>query len=467
MYYFAIKLVAAAFALICCLLSPAVFGQAMLPVADMKQDVDVLRRIVEESHPNPYRSVDKKLIEANWARAFEQIRQPMSKREFLNFVAPLLTQYRDGHTSMDLPIEADFFDAYVGSGGKFLPFSVQIIENRLYISASHGDASVAAGSEILQINGKTANRIVNELRLLTMGDNDAGRDVTLARLFGLYLWQKYELRGPFNLKLRLHGSPGANKVTVSGIDWDTYSEILFAGDPVRGYEFTPQVYVLEVNKMQARDAVKKQIDEIFASIKTKRYTHLVIDLRKNGGGSSVVGDWVMNYVTRRSFDQGGTKEVKISGYLTANNKFYAGWLPKLKERFPVVGDRLVMKFEGDRNTVVREKWVFPGKVVMLTSPRTYSSGFMMAEAFKCYRMGQLIGESPGSFRNLSGEMMQFKLPKSGLIGYVAAAQFKPPCYQKEPSDFLQTDLVIQQSLEDLAVGRDTALEFVKKEAAAK
>lgn len=466
MYYYTLRLFAAVSALICCLLSSAAFGRDNLSVADMKQDIELLRNIVDESHPNPYRSVNKREIEKRWGKALSELKDPMSKRRFLNFIAPLLTQYRDGHTSMDLPIEADFFDAYIRSGGTFFPFSVQIINDRLYITASHGDTSITTGSELLQVNGKAANRILKELRTLTMGDNDAGRDVTLARLFGLYVWQKYELGGPFTVKTRRYGSLDEDNVTVAGIEWGKYSK-MFAGDPVRGYELTPRVYVVEVNKMQAQDAVKKQIDDIFASIKAKNYTHLVLDLRKNGGGSSVVGDWILDYVTRRSYDQGGTKEVKISDYLSANNRFYSGWLPKLKGRFPVEGDRLVMKFEGDRDTVDNDKWVFPGKVVMLTSPRTYSSGFMMAEAFKCYGMGQIIGESPGSFRNLSGEMMQFKLPKSGLIGYVAVAQFMPPCFQKTPSDFLLPDRIIQQGPEDLAADRDTALEFLKREVAAK
>jgi len=91
--------------------------------------------------------------------------------------------------------------------------------------------------------------------------------------------------------VRRPGTKKEEKVIAAGLDWDAFAKFLYAGDPIRGYELTPQIYVIEVNKMQARDAVKKQIDEIFASIKAKPYTHLVIDLRKNGGGNSVVGDW--------------------------------------------------------------------------------------------------------------------------------------------------------------------------------
>ncbi|MDM7921165.1 MAG: S41 family peptidase [Pyrinomonadaceae bacterium] len=462
MYYLILKLAAAVLAIICCLLSSDVCGQAVMSAADVKSDLQALRRIVEESHPDPYRSADKKQVAERWSRALKYARRPMTKREFLNFVAPLLTQYRDGHTAMDLPLETDIFNAYTSSGGKFFPLSVSIIGNRLYVSASHGENKVAPGAEILEINKKSAKELLKELRPITMGDNDAGRDVSLARLFGLYLWQRYEFGNSLSIKLRPRQSARAEAVTLSGLNWDAYSKLLFAGDPVRSYELTPQVYVLEVNKMQGRDAVKKQIDEIFETVRTKNYSHLVIDLRKNGGGSSVVGDWVLNYVSRKPFSQGGTKEVRISGFLADISKYYAGTITRLKERFPTEGDRIVMKYTGDDGPTDENKWVFPGNVIMLTSPRTYSSGFMMAEAFKCYQMGKIIGESPGSFRKLSGEMTQFTLPKSGLAGYVATAQFKPPCFQKSPTDFLEPDVTLGQTAEDLAAGRDTHLEYIKE-----
>jgi hypothetical protein len=120
-----------------------------------------------------------------------------------------------------------------------------------------------------------------------------------------------------------------------------------------------------------------------------------------------------------------------------------------------------MKYEGDGESPAADKWVYRGKVHLLTGPRTYSSGFMMAEAFKCYGFGKLVGESPGSHRNLSGEMRYFTLPRSKWGGFVAVAQFFPPCYLKQKSDLLVPDLHIEQSIEDLIAGKDTVLEFLK------
>ena len=217
--------------------------------------------------------------------------------------------------------------------------------------------------------------------------------------------------------------------------------------------------------MQSRDEVKKAIDDAFAVVREKGYPHLAIDLRKNGGGNSVVGDWVIEHLTRRPYNQGGTKEVRISPYLTETSQSYAKWIAPQKERFGVTGDRIVIKFDGDGEAVETDKWVYTGKVHLLTGPRTYSSGFMMAETFKCYGFGKLVGESPGSHRNLSGELRAFTLPRSKWVGYVAVAQFFPPCYQKQQSDFLAPDVPVEQSLADLTAGKDTVLEYLRSVAA--
>lgn len=58
--------------------------------------------------------------------------------------------------------------------------------------------------------------------------------------------------------------------------------------------------------------------------------------------------------------------------------------------------------------------------------------------------------------------MHFKLPKSGLVGYVATSDYQPPCYQKAKTDFLAPDVRIEQTREDLVAGKDTVLEYIEK-----
>lgn len=230
---------------------------------------------------------------------------------------------------------------------------------------------------------------------------------------------------------------------------------------VAAYELSPQVFVLALNKMQSTDAVRAQVESALATLRRKRYPVFVIDIRRNGGGNSVVGDWVLQHLTRAPVRHSDRKEVRLSPWLVEHNAYFRQWTNRMMASARLEGDRIVHERRDGDVASDPARWIYPGQVYLLTSPRTYSAGFMMAETFKCLRVGTLAGEVPGSHRNLTGELMQFTLPRSGIVGYVATAQFFPPCYRRAPTDVLAPDLPLAQTVEDLVAGRDTVLEAIR------
>lgn len=455
-----------------CWLSSAAWAQTagkVLSVEEMRADYDVLHRIVRESHPNLYRRVSEKEAERNWRETRRRITKPLTQMQFLNLLNPVYSQYNDGHTFLEIPLESDDYKNYVKSGGLFFPFRVWAKNERLFVAGNLGTMELPRGTEILTINGKRAKDIFSDLTAAMSGDSAANKAATAERLFGLMLWQRFDPGNEFALKIRRPAQGKTETINAAGINGERLESGMFGDKAVDAYELTPEIMVLEVNKMQSSDAVKKFIDETFARIKEKNYPELVIDIRRNGGGNSVVGDWVFEYLTRKRYRQSSIKEIRLSSYLTENNKFYREWTAKLKTSYPLVGERIVQKSGDEEDEIApdSEKWIYPGKVYLLTAPRTYSSGFMLAETFKCYKFGTMLGESPGSHRNLTGELMRFTLPNSKLVGYVASSHFYPPCYRKSKTDFLEPDVKIEQTLEDLIAGKDTVLEYVKKMNAAR
>lgn len=446
-----------------------VANEPLLSVEEMRADFDVLRRVVAESHPNPYRGITEAEAEKNWNRTRERIKKPLTQMEFLNLVNPVYSQYNDGHTYLEIPLESEAYKSYKGRGGLFFPFKVWESGGRLFAAAALGMLELARGTEILEINGRAATEIYRDLTGAMSGDSPANKSASAMRLFSLMLWQRFDPGSEFTLKIRRPGRRRIETVKTPGISGERMEAIMFGDKAVDTYELTPDVLVLEVNKMQSNERVRKFIDDAFARVKEKNYRALVIDIRRNGGGNSVVGDWVFRYLTRKNYRQSGVKEIKLSAYLTENNKSYREWTERLKTQNPVEGDRIVLRSDDAEDEAAPDnaRWVYEGKVYLLTAPRTYSSGFMMAETFKCYGFGEIVGEAPGSYRNLTGELMRFTLPKSKLVGYVASSHFYPPCYQKAKTDFLAPDREIKQTWEDLVAGKDTILEYIKTQNAGK
>ena len=220
---------------------------ARITIQDMLSDLDTLHSIIEQSHPDLYRATDKAAIESRWVAARKSLKMPLTTIEFLNFVAPLINQYRDGHTGMDLAFETEEFKTYVKNGGRFFPFGIMIVGDKIYITQSLGETKLAPGTEITAIGGRSSAKVLGELRPLAMGDTPAGRDSTLSRLFAHYLWQVYGGVGSFELRMRppRRAATSEAKVAAEGVDLDTLSKAMFGDETVRAYELTPEIFVMK------------------------------------------------------------------------------------------------------------------------------------------------------------------------------------------------------------------------------
>lgn len=429
----------------------------LLTVEQMQADADLLHRVLLETHPDPYRQATRDETEAAWARLGAYIDRPLRREQFRNLLDPVVAQYLDGHTYLDIAFDAPAYKAYGAGGGRFFPFGVAALEGGLYVRESHGDTVLPPGTRILSIDGRAASDVFDDLVAASSGDRDSGRRATAARLFPLMLWQRHPHGNSFSLRVQRPGG-AAESLQAAGIGQSTMEDALFAGKPIDAYELTPRVFVLSLDRMQANDATRKVVDEAMQVLRDKRYPVLVLDLRRNGGGASVVGTWILQHLARQPFRFAARKDVRLSPWLAENHPRYREWTDDLKARYPVEGDRIVARVAAGEGEQPATDWTYDGEVFLLTSPRTYSSGFMVAQAFQCSGMGTVVGESPGSHRRLTGEPMPVRLPNAGIDAYVATAQYEPPC---PGAGFMEPDVEVAPTPADLVAGRDAAMEYVK------
>ncbi len=454
--------------MLCAMFALAAFGPParadgeLLGVEQMRADADLLHRVLLEAHPDPERGASREATEARWSRLRDALDRPLRPDQFRNLLDPVVAGYLDGHTYLDFAFEAPEYKAYGAAGGRFFPYDVAALEGGLYVTASRGEAPLPAGTRILSIDGRSADAILADLAAASSGDGDAYRLATAARLFPLLLWQRHPHGNEFALRVRRPDGTIAS-LQAPGISQADMEGALFADKPMDAYELTPQVFVLALNQMQANDRMKQAIDAAMATLREKRYPVFVLDLRRDGGGASVVGSWILRHIAKQPFRYADRKEVRLSPWLAGNAPQYREWIDGLKAKHPVEGDRVIVRVDPvGGNESPADDWTYHGKVYLLTSPRTYSSGFMVAQAFQCFGMGTVVGEAPGSHRRLTGEPARVPLPNSGIDAYVATAQYAPPC---GTGDFMAPDVAVHATAADLAAGRDAALEYVRLAAA--
>ena len=161
--------------------------------------------------------------------------------------------------------------------------------------------------------------------------------------------------------------------------------------------------------------MKMFADSMFVTLREKGIKNLIIDLRNNGGGNSMVGDVLFRYISPKPFKQMGKALVRVTPTtirLTGRTQMVPGW-----------------SFYNDESKgnlippLTKEEGHYEGSVYLLISHHTFSSAGSFAWAFKEFGMGTVIGEESGGMNVSFGDIIYYKLPVSGLSCTISFKRF--------------------------------------------
>jgi hypothetical protein len=134
----------------------------------MKADLDQLHKHILETHPNPtYYGNINDLSEA-FQVAKSKINKPLSVFEFTLVVNNYLFALKDSHTG----INPKQFLYEVNGQRKVLPFFVETINNKFYISGGYNPDFIR-GAELLQIDTFSVKQLYTYALDLSLSDGDA------------------------------------------------------------------------------------------------------------------------------------------------------------------------------------------------------------------------------------------------------------------------------------------------------
>lgn len=155
--------------------------------------------------------------------------------------------------------------------------------------------------------------------------------------------------------------------------------------------------LLTLTSCDYNDQYIKCLRDMFTEVKAKGIRNVAVDIRGNGGGSSMVANEFIRYLDVEEYFRGTFK-----------------W------RFGPFN----IPYEG--STMINEKYTdmtFEGNVFLLTDTGSFSSSMLFAEYIKDNNLGTIIGEPPGNTPNGYGDIATFSLPNSGLYFQVSTKQF--------------------------------------------
>jgi len=190
-----------------------------------------------------------------------------------------------------------------------------------------------------------------------------------------------------------------------------------------------------------RDAGKFELflDSTFSVINDKNIQHLIIDIRQNGGGSSLLANTLFDYITSNPYKMLLQMDLKLSKKIKQQyrqnflnqTKWYKRPFYYIMSPFR---DHLRVMFFSKPGTITTYKQTdktepedielkFSGDTYLLTSHFTFSSANILTAAFKEYEMGVIIGEETGGVLKAFGDLIHLQLPNTNLSAYCSHKTF--------------------------------------------
>ncbi len=166
---------------------------------------------------------------------------------------------------------------------------------------------------------------------------------------------------------------------------------------------------------------KSELQNFFTAVGEQGIHSVIVDLRDNPGGNSLVANEFLRYLPPENY-LSGSSDVRIGPVLWKN------------------------KPQNQKNQQLTP--IFPGDVYVLTGTDTFSSAMDFAALISDNKLGTIIGEIPGNMPSSFGDILRFQTPNARLIFTVSYKYFVRP----DPS---KSDLPL---IPDVQIPAENALE---------
>ena len=421
------------------------------------QDIDSLHLWLQQTHPQLYFHSDSALTEKRWAAVRRSLSDSLTAEAFETIISPLVSQYNDGHTYVDIDLES------LQSKGKTLfPAVVLIHDNKLYIKDTIG--TLMPGSEVISVNSINAETIIQQILSVVPGDYLQNKEATGSRLFTYYYAKYFGYQDSFSIKAKIKKQIIA--AAIPGIHLESVYKQIFPS-PLWTMKLYPEqeLAIIEcINYQGNMQRIRERLDSFFTIIKKTRIKHVALDLRRNGGGNSYIGNVFLSYVTQKPLNGLSAKIYRQSPQLLRmkddewpKSQFLTAMRTWQKE-----GDYYRNTFGADPLPVLTDtSLLFRGSFYLLTSPRTYSSAHITALQVKCSGLGRIIGEPTGEDINLTGEIIEMELPYTKIKVVCPVVMYKPACASSITLG-VQPDVFVPFNKADFMNGIDSVVQVLLK-----
>ncbi|BBB68692.1 hypothetical protein UNDYM_4439 [Undibacterium sp. YM2] len=367
--------------------------------------------------------------ELDWDKVYleylDKVMQTRSTREYYQVMTQLAPLLQDGHTNIYVPDELqDLFYSRPALATALVGKSVlvtKVLNQQLAQKIQRGD-------EIISIDGQAVHEYANT-RVAPYASSSTPQDkVVRTYSYELLMGEKSK-----SIRLGLRDATGKERIEIVARG----QERNVAGEPAFDFKMLPgDIAYLALDHFES-DAGVKKLESLMPTIMKAK--GLILDVRANGGGSSVHGAAILSFLSKkpvpyaRSTERQESNVMRTQGDLILLDTLRAGVAkPYSKER----------------------KEVYAGPVVVLAGAKTFSAAEDFLMSFVTMQRGTVIGSATAGS---TGMPMSFKLPGGGSARICVKHDSFPDGREFVGKGILP-DMEIVPTVADIRAGRDVVLD---------
>lgn len=392
--------------------------QILFSPTQLKEDLSYLKYLITTVHANPYGELSQRQYDALFSSVESSLIDAASATEFLKRIKPIIAHLSDEHAQINL--KPDLLNTTYSNDAVYLPFTLKKTGKGYSIDKCLGNIDRSlSGLAINSINGLLVADLVQQCALATTGF-PAQRMETALRQFGyLYPWACHALTTVFTIS-----TATGKTIRLQGVNLKNWETFLASQSGIADCEerlsYSPQGKIGYINACSfdvkskgkySMDSIKVKIDSIFKQISIDKVTQLVIDVSRNEGGSTAVGDYLISCI----------HHLPYSGYQT-NWKRSDEYLKLLKSwgfdnaAYAAESPGKVLHFPSEQVVPEEVPYPFKGKTFIVIGAATFSSAMNFATLIKDNHIATLIGQTPIHGHPTSiGEMFYTNLPHTQIF----------------------------------------------------
>jgi hypothetical protein len=409
----------------------------------VEKDYEVYETLLEEHHPGLYWYTSKDSMDYyfNWGR--QHLQDSMTEPEFRKVLSFVTAKVNCGHTSVRASKKWNKYSDTLRLG-KLFPLSMKVWDDAMVVTANlnRRDSVLKRGTVITGINGKTKEDLVDTLfnYISTDGHNRTHKYQSLSNrgyfgslytsLFGLS--EKYAIDYKDSTGLvKTVTVPVFNPVadTAGRRGTRTFKPVAPPSkEEVREQQLNAirLLKIDSVNHTAMMDllsfgrgyGLKKFFKNSFNALQKNKITHLIIDVRSNGGGSVTNSTILSRYLAAAPFKISDTlfalkKRGPYQRYVQNHfwNKLFMTFFTRKKKD----GHYHFGYFER-HYFAPKKKNHFDGKVYIITGGNSFSATTLFASALIKQENVLVVGEETGggAYGNTAWLIPDVTLPETGI-----------------------------------------------------